>query len=173
MRQKPLPNHCLKIMSQFTFLRENEGEKPDLSFMRFGVVVTEWNAHIVGAMLQQVCATLAEYGVPENNITVRRVPGSFELVYGCAQLAQRGYVDAVIALGCVIKGDTPHFDYICLGTTEGLVRLNATGKVPVINGVLTVNNEQQALDRAGEKMNKGREFAMTAVKMVQFIQSFE
>ena len=118
-------------------------------------------------------STLAEYGVPENNITVRRVPGSFELVYGCAQLAQRGYVDAVIALGCVIKGDTPHFDYICLGTTEGLVRLNATGKVPVINGVLTVNDEQQALDRAGEKMNKGREFAMTAVKMVQFVQSFE
>lgn len=160
-------------MSQYTFLREAEGEKPDLSFMRFGVVTTEWNAHIVDAMLAQVRSTLAEYGVPENNITVRRVPGSFELVYGCAQLAQRGYVDAVIALGCVIKGDTPHFDYICLGTTEGLVRLNATGKVPVINGVLTVNDEQQALDRAGEKMNKGREFAMTAVKMVQFMQSFE
>lgn len=141
--------------------------------MRFGIVVTEWNAHITEAMLKSAIATLQEQGVTENNITVRYVPGAFELIFGSAQLAQNGYVDAIIALGCVIKGDTPHFDYICEGTTEGLVRLNATGKIPVINGVLTVNNEEQAAERAGSKMDKGREFAITAIKMVDFLKSFE
>ena len=101
------------------------------------------------------------------------MPGAFELVYGCAQLAEHGYVDAIIALGCVIKGDTPHFEYICQGTTAGLVQLNATGKIPMINGVLTVNNEQQAEERAGAQMDKGREFAITAIKMVDYVKSFE
>lgn len=141
--------------------------------MRFGIVVTEWNSHITEPMLKSAVEALIEYGVAEDKITVHRVPGAFELIYGCAQLAQRGYNDAIIALGCVIKGDTPHFDYICAGATEGLVRLNAMGKIPVINGVLTVNTEEQALERAGKKMDKGREFALTAVKMVDFMKSFE
>ena len=141
--------------------------------MRFGIVVTEWNKYITDAMLKSALETLVEYGVQENSITIRRVPGSFELIYGCSQLAQHGYIDAIIALGCVIKGDTPHFDYICEGTTEGLVRLNATGKIPVINGILTVNTEEQAIDRAWRTMDKGREFAITAIKMVDFMKSFE
>lgn len=141
--------------------------------MRFGIVVTEWNKHITDTMLKSALETLVEYGVQENSITIRRVPGSFELIYGCSQLAQHGYIDAIIALGCVIKGDTPHFDYICEGTTEGLVRLNATGKIPVINGILTVNTEEQAIDRAWRTMDKGREFAITAIKMVDFMKSFE
>ena len=160
-------------MSTFSFLENNSDNVPDASSMRFGIVVTEWNKHITDAMLKSALETLVEYGVQENSITIRRVPGSFELIYGCSQLAQHGYIDAIIALGCVIKGDTPHFDYICEGTTEGLVRLNATGKIPVINGILTVNTEEQAIDRALRTMDKGREFAITAIKMVDFMKSFE
>jgi 6,7-dimethyl-8-ribityllumazine synthase len=160
-------------MSTFSFLENNSDNVPDASSMRFGIVVTEWNKHITDTMLKSALETLVEYGVQENSITIRRVPGSFELIYGCSQLAQHGYIDAIIALGCVIKGDTPHFDYICEGTTEGLVRLNATGKIPVINGILTVNTEEQAIDRAWRTMDKGREFAITAIKMVDFMKSFE
>ncbi|EKX88455.1 6,7-dimethyl-8-ribityllumazine synthase [Alloprevotella sp. oral taxon 473 str. F0040] len=160
-------------MSSFNFLQHNAANIPDASMMRFGIVVTEWNAHITEAMLKSVIATLTEHGASETSISVRYVPGAFELVYGCAQLAEHGYVDAIIALGCVIKGDTPHFDYICQGTTAGLVQLNAAGKIPMINGVLTVNNDQQAEERAGAQMDKGREFAITAIKMVDFMKSFE
>ncbi len=160
-------------MSTFSFLNHAAEDIPDASQMRFGILVTEWNKHITEAMLQSVVQTLIEHGVSETSITIRRVPGSFELIYGSSQLAQHGYIDAIIALGCVIKGDTPHFDYICEGTTQGLVRLNAIGKIPVINGVLTVTTEEQALERAGGKMDKGREFALTAIKMVDFMKSFE
>lgn len=161
-------------MSTFSFLeQQNSNDIPDASFMRFGIIVTEWNRHITETMLKSTIDTLLQQGVSETNITIRRVPGSFELIYGCSQFAQYGYIDAIIALGCVIKGDTPHFDYICKGTTEGLVMLNATGKIPVINGVLTVNTEMQAFERAGSSMDKGREFAITAIKMVDFMKSFE
>lgn len=163
----------LSIMSTFSFADHQSESVPDASFMRFGIVVTEWNAHITEALLRSALDTLTQYGAPDTSITIRHVPGSFELVYGCAQLADKGYVDAIIALGCVIQGDTPHFDYICQGTTQGLVQLNATGKIPVINGVLTVNTEEQALERAGRTMDKGREFALTAIKMVDFMKSFE
>lgn len=160
-------------MSDFNFLNNTSNSIPDASFMRFGIITTEWNSHITEEMLNNAIKTLLQHGVAETNITVRRVPGSFELIYGCSQFAQHGYIDAIIAIGCVIKGDTPHFDYICEGTTQGLVKLNATGKIPIINGVLTVNTEAQALERSGTKMNKGKEFAITAIKMVDFMKSFE
>ena len=142
---------------------------PDASDRRFGFVVTEWNSHITEKLLAGAIETLKAHGVPDSNITVRRVPGSFELTYGCAQLAKYGLVDAIIAIGCVIRGDTPHFDYICQGVTQGIAGLNATGSIPVIYGLLTVNNEEQAEERAGGKLgNKGSEFAITAIKMVDF-----
>lgn len=158
-------------MSDFSLLK-NAGNLPDASNMRFGIVVTEWNNHITDALLNGAIEALKAAGVSETSITVRRVPGSFELVYGCSKMGDNGYIDAIIALGCVIKGDTPHFDYICQGTTQGLVDLNVEGKVPVINGVLTVLNEQQAIERA-TTMNKGGEFAITAIKMVDFVHSFD
>lgn len=158
-------------MSDFSLLNHTS-ELPDASNMRFGIVATEWNNHITDALLHNAIETLKSCGVSESSISVRRVPGSFELVYGCSRMAEHGYIDAIIALGCVIRGDTPHFDYICSGTTEGLVHLNIEGKIPVINGVLTVNNEEQALERAN-KMNKGAEFAITAVKMVAYAHSFD
>lgn len=161
-------------MSDFSLLAHalEQGNLPDASNMRFGIVVTEWNAHITDLLLEGALEVLRNAGVSEQSISIRRVPGSFELVYGSAKMAQNSYIDAIIALGCVIKGDTPHFDYICAGTTQGLTQLNAEGKIPVINGVLTVLNEEQALARAG-KMNKGGEFAMTAIKMVNFVHSFD
>lgn len=158
-------------MSDFSLLNSIQ-QLPDATNMRFGIVVTEWNSHITEALLNGAIKTLKEAGVSETSISIRRVPGSFELVYGSAKMAQNGYVDAIIALGCVIKGNTPHFDYICAGTTQGLTQLNAEGKIPVINGVLTVLNEEQALERAG-KMSKGSEFALTAIKMVDFVHSFD
>lgn len=158
-------------MSDFSLINSIE-KLPDASNMRFGIVVTEWNNHITDALLDGAIKALTSAGVSEQSINIRRVPGSFELVYGCAKMAENPYIDAIIALGCVIKGDTPHFDYICSGTTQGLVQLNTEGKIPVINGVLTVLTEEQAIARAG-KMNKGGEFALTAIKMVEFMHSFD
>lgn len=158
-------------MSDFSLIN-NTKSLPDASNMRFGLVVTEWNSHITNQLLENAINTLLEAGVNESSISIKRVPGSFELIYGCAKMAQNGYIDAIIALGCVIKGDTPHFDYICEGTTQGLVQMNVEGKIPVINGVLTVNTEEQAIERAG-RMNKGGEFAITAIKMVDFLHSFD
>lgn len=142
---------------------------PDATDMRFGIVVAEWNGDITGKLLDGVLDTLKENGVGEHNVSIKHVPGSFELIYGCAQIVKYGLVDAVIAIGCVIKGDTPHFDHICAGTTSGLAELNLTSGIPVINGLLTVNSKEQAEERAGGAMgNKGREFAATAIKMVDF-----
>ena len=88
--------------------------------VRVGIVVSEWNNKITGALLQGACDTLMKHGVSEDDIIVHTVPGSFELVFGAAQFVKSGQVDAVIAIGCVVRGDTPHFDYICQGATEGL-----------------------------------------------------
>lgn len=139
---------------------------PDATGMKVGIVVSEWNENVTGALLAGAKSTLIKLGVKESDIHVETVPGSFELVYG-SQLMTRTGVDAVIAFGCVIRGDTPHFDYICEGTTYGLAHLNATQNIPVIYGLLTTNDMQQALDRCGGKMgNKGDECAVTAIKMI-------
>lgn len=141
---------------------------PDAKGMKMGIVVAEWNENITAALLDGAKATLVKNGVDMADITVMTVPGSFELVYGAAQMVKRG-VDAVIAIGCVIRGDTPHDRYICQGVTAGLAQLNATQDVPVIYGLITTLDMQQAEDRAGGKMgNKGDECAVTAIKMVDF-----
>ncbi len=142
---------------------------PAATGMRFGIVVSEWNHSITGTLLEGAHNTLVKQGVDEKDILVMTVPGSFELVFGAAQMVRSGKVDAVIAIGCVIRGDTPHFDYICEGATQGLAALNTTGDVPVIYGLLTCNNLQQAQDRAGGILgNKGDECAVTAIKMVDY-----
>lgn len=147
----------------------NGSDMPDTTNMRIGFVVSEWNGVITQKLLEAAKDTLIKYGVSPNNISVNYVPGSFELVYGCAQLAKYGYVDAIIAIGCVIRGDTPHFDYICAGTTQGLTHLNAEGNKPIVYGLITANTLEQAEERAGGKLgNKGTEFAITAIKMVDY-----
>ena len=145
---------------------------PDGSQWKIGIVVSEWNEDVNGALLQGAYDTLLKHGVKAQNITVKTVPGSFELVYGSAWMTQQTDVDAVIAIGCVIRGDTPHFDYICQGTTQGLAELNRKAVVPVIYGLLTCNTLQQALDRCGGALgNKGDECAVTALKMIQYSQN--
>ena len=149
---------------------------PDASNMCFGIVVAEWNPEITGALLNGTVQTLEKHGALPENIHVKTVPGSFELTYGSAQMVKSGKVDAVIAIGCVVRGDTPHFDYVCQSVTQGVTILNALGAnkvklldrahVPVIFSVLTVLNQQQALDRCGGKLgNKGVEGAYTAMRM--------
>lgn len=141
---------------------------PDASGMKFGIVVAEWNENITAALLDGAKNTLVKHGVAPTDINVMTVPGSFELIFGAAQMVKTK-VDAVIAIGCVIRGDTPHDRYICLGVTDGLSRLNTEQDVPVIYGLITTLDMQQAEDRAGGKMgNKGDECAVTAIKMVDF-----
>ncbi len=137
--------------------------------MCFGIVVAEWNKDITGALLDGCVSTLEKHGALPENIHVKTVPGSFELVYGAQQLCKNDGFDAIIILGSVIRGDTPHFDYICQGVTFGISRLNATQNIPVIFGLLTTDDHQQALDRCGGKLgNKGDECAIDAIKMAKF-----
>lgn len=142
---------------------------PDASNMCFGIVVSEWNPEITGALLEGAVNTLERHGAIPENIHVKTVPGSFELIYGAHQMVLNGGYDALIVLGSVIKGDTPHFEYICQGVTTGIARLNTTSEIPIIYGLLTTDNLQQALDRAGGKLgNKGDECAVDAIKMAKF-----
>ena len=142
---------------------------PDASAMRFGIVVSEWNYNITGALLKGAVSTLKKHGVKDENICVLTVPGSFELTYGSSQMIKSGKFDAIIAIGCVVRGDTPHFDYVCAGTTQGIAQLNANSDIPVIYGLITTNTMEQAEDRAGGKLgNKGDECAITAIKMIDF-----
>ena len=147
---------------------------PDASDMRIGIVVSEWNDNITQDLLDGALETLKQFGVREESIIVKSVPGSFELIFGCSQLAKSGLVDGIIAIGCVIRGDTPHFDYICEAATQGLAHLNVTGKVPVVFGLLTTNPLQQAEESSGGMLgNKGNEYAITAIKMVDYARSIQ
>ncbi len=142
---------------------------PDASNMCFGIVVAEWNPEITNALLDGCVKTLEKHGTLTENIHVKRVPGSFELIYGAHQMCLNGGYDAVIILGSVIKGETPHFDYICQGVTYGIAHLNAISEIPVIYGLLTTLDFQQAKDRSGGKLgNKGDECAIDAIKMAKF-----
>ena len=142
---------------------------PDASNMCFGIVVAEWNHDITGALLDGCVRTLEKHGTIPENIHVKTVPGSFELVYGAQQMCKNDGFDAIIILGSVIQGETPHFPYICQGVTNGISYLNAVQNIPVIYGLLTTLDHQQALDRAGGKYgNKGDECAVTAIKMAKF-----
>ena len=142
---------------------------PDASNMCFGIVVAEWNHDITGALLDGAVKTLEKHGTIPENIHVKTVPGSFELVYGAQQMCKNDGFDAIIILGSVIRGETPHFDYICQGVTQGIAYLNAVQNIPVIYGLLTTNDHQQAADRAGGRLgNTGDECAVTAIKMAKF-----
>lgn len=137
-----------------------------LGRQRYAIVVADWNSEITYAMAQGAIETFIKHGVAEENIDVLHVPGTVELTYGAARIMKEERVDAVVVIGCVIQGETPHFDYVCQSVTQGVAQLNTQGKVPVIFSVLTVLNQQQALDRCGGKLgNKGTEGAYTAIRM--------
>ena len=142
---------------------------PDASNMCIGIVVSEWNPEITGALLDGAVKTLEKHGCLPENIHVKTVPGSFELVYGAQQMTKNDGFDAVIVLGSVIRGEPPHFDYICEGVTYGIASLNASQNIPVIYGLLTTDNLEQAQARSGGKLgNKGHECAVDAIKMAKF-----
>ena len=147
----------------------NSNTVPDASNMCFGIVVAEWNPEITGALLNGAVSTLEKHGALPENIHVKTVPGSFELIYGAHQMTLKGMYDAIIILGCVIRGETPNFDYICQGVTAGIARLNTSSEIPIIYGLLTTEDLQQAKDRSGGKLgNKGDECAIDAIKMAKF-----
>ena len=134
---------------------------------RVAVVYAEWNSEITYALRDGAINTLIANGVKSDDIETFSVPGSFELIYGASRLVKSEKYDAVIAIGCVIRGDTPHFDYICEGVTAGLSQLNVTGDTPVIFGLITTNNQEQAQERSGGRLgNKGDECAVTALHMM-------
>jgi 6,7-dimethyl-8-ribityllumazine synthase len=147
---------------------------PDARKMRFGIVVSDWNREVTWSLLEGALNTLKKYSATENNIIVKHVPGSFELTLGAQFLAEYEDLDAIICLGCVIQGETPHFTYICQGVTQGITQLNMEYNIPFIFGVLTTLNQEQATDRAGGKHgNKGDEAAVTAIRMAALQREIE
>lgn len=143
---------------------------PNGNAFKIAIVVAEWNAKITGALYEGALQTLLKHGVKGENIITIAVPGSFELTSAAEILLNRkSNLDAVICLGCVIQGDTKHFDFICNAVANGITNVGIKYSKPVIFGVLTTNDEQQAIDRAGGKHgNKGDEAAITALKMADF-----
>lgn len=138
-----------------------------LKRQRYAIIVADWNSDITYPMAQGAWDTLTKHGVDEDNIVMIHVPGTVELTYAAARtINEYADMDAIIVIGCVIQGETPHFDYVCQSVTQGVAILNAQGHVPVIFSVLTTLDKQQALDRAGGKLgNKGVEGAVTAIHM--------
>ena len=141
----------------------------NLSKKKFAIVVAEWNEEITEALYEGAVSSLLQNGVKAQNIIRKNVPGTFELSLGALWMGEEKSVHAVICLGCVIQGETPHFDYICQAVAHGITEAGLKTRKPVIFGVLTTLNKQQALDRAGGKYgNKGEEAALTAIKMLNF-----
>ena len=146
-------------------------DKDLVTDQHYTIVVADWNPQITHAMLRGAVKTLEQVGVKSENIQVIHVPGTFELTYAAKQLINLEKFNAIITIGCVIQGDTPHFDYVCQSVTSGITELNLRDNCcPVVFGVLTTNTLQQALDRAdGIHGNKGVEAATTAVKMANIV----
>lgn len=142
---------------------------PKVENMRVAIVAAEWNAHITGALTQGALELFRSQGFNDEDVDVYHVPGAVELTFAASQLIEASLYDAIIVFGCVIRGGTPHFDYVCQSVTQGITSLNADCDIPVIFGVLTVDCEQDALDRCGGKLgNKGLEAAVAAIKMHDF-----
>jgi len=151
-------------------LKSTAGLKKDkrLSKKTIAIVVAEWNEAITGALYEGAYKGLIDLGIDKKNIERVNVPGTFELTLGALRMAEKKNIDAVICLGCVIQGETPHFDYICQAAAYGITEVNIKTGKPVIFGVLTTLNKKQALERAGGKYgNKGEEAAVTAIKMLK------
>lgn len=155
--------------SQKNLSSYNTSNIGDPGIKKFGVVVSEWNSEVTEALYSGAVDTLLKHGVKRENIKRKSVPGSFELSLGAQWMAADPNIDAVICLGCVIHGETRHFEFICQAVSQGITQVALKFDKPVIFGVLTTDTHQQALDRAGGKHgNKGDEAAATAIKMLGF-----
>ncbi len=133
---------------------------------RFGIVNSRFNEFITQKLLDGALDTLLRHGVKEEEIEVVWVPGSFEIPYAARKMAEGGKYDSVICLGAVIRGDTPHFNYISSEVTKGIAQTSLATGVPVIYGLITADTLEQAIERAGTKVNKGRDAALSAIEMV-------
>lgn len=139
--------------------------------IRVAIVRTLWNGHITERLLAGALEAFKNAGIEADMIETFEVPGAVELTFAAAKLVDTGLFDAIIVLGCVIRGDTPHFDYVCQSVTQGITHLNAECDIPTIFGVLTVDCEQDALDRCGGPAgHKGIEAAQAALQMYDFVQ---
>lgn len=157
----------LKNLSDFS-----NTEIPSAAPFRFGIVVAEWNSRITNALYEGAYQSLVNNGALPDNIFTYSVPGSFELTTGADLLLKNLHLNAVICLGCVIQGETRHFDFICNAVANGISNVAIKYAKPVVFGVLTTDNEQQAIDRAGGKHgNKGDEAAITAIKMADLAET--
>ncbi|MEH6617706.1 MAG: 6,7-dimethyl-8-ribityllumazine synthase [Porticoccus sp.] len=155
--------------------------RPDLGSFKVGgariaIVVARWNGNITENLLNGAQRALTSHGIAESDIDLFRVPGAFELPLACQKMAKTGTYDAIIALGCVIRGGTPHFDYVCSETTRGLGEVALNENLPVAFGLLTTDNLGQAEDRSGDSSenknheNKGEEAALTALEMISLFR---
>lgn len=154
----------LKNLSEYS-----QKQLTDISEKKFAIVVSEWNESVTEALFSGALETLLKNGAKKENIYRKDVPGSFELSLGAQWVAAESEIDAVICLGCVIQGETRHFDFICDAVANGITNVGLKYNKPVIFGVLTPDTQKQALDRAGGKHgNKGDEAAITAIKMLGF-----
>ncbi|MEH6543990.1 MAG: 6,7-dimethyl-8-ribityllumazine synthase [Porticoccaceae bacterium] len=143
----------------------------DAEDARFAIVVARWNSDITENLLAGALRALTRHGVSENAVQVYRVPGAFELPLAANKIALTGKVDAVITLGCVIRGGTPHFEYVCAETTRGIGDVALTTGLPIAFGLLTTDDLKQAQDRSGDnEENKGEEAALTALEMVSLLK---
>lgn len=148
-------------------LKTSSGKKITSKIGKIGIVVSKWNEDITEALLLGAIDGLKAAGVSSKNILVRHVPGSFELPLAAQQLGQKKEVSGVICLGCLIKGDTPHFEVIAQATAAGIMEVGLKLNKPVVFGVITTLNRQQAIDRCGGKLgNKGEEAAVTLLEML-------
>ncbi len=139
--------------------------------LRFGIVVGKFNEFVTGRLEAAALETLKQHGAPEDNLHVVRVPGAFEIPLVAKQLAQSKQFDAVICLGAVIRGETPHFDFISAEMSRGIAQASLDTGIPVIFGVLTTNTAEEALARAGTtEINRGTEAACTAIEMATLMQ---
>lgn len=145
---------------------------PEVKNARVAIAVATWNSEITYALRDGALDVLHSQGFGDDDVDVFYVPGAVELTFAASHLIEASAYDAVIVFGCVIRGDTPHFDYVCQSVTQGVTALNADCDIPVIFGLLTVENEQQALDRiGGPHGHKGREAAEAAIHMIDFTRS--
>lgn len=146
----------------------------DAGKVSIAIVASRWNGQITDSLLAGAVRALARHGVDEDNLEIYRVPGAYELPLACQRAARTGRFDAVIALGCVIRGDTPHFDYVCSEATRGIGEVGLRENLPVAFGLLTTDNLQQALDRSGDDPeNKGEEAALTTLEMLTLFRQMQ
>ena len=144
----------------------NKDEVPSGEKCSFGIVVSDWNNDITSRLLDGAVKTLIENGTDEKDILIEHVPGAYELPYGATVLFNRKKFDAIICLGCIIQGQTRHFEFIADAVANGIMQVSLKQEIPVIFGVLTTNDKEQALQRSGGNCgNKGIEAAVTALKM--------